>query len=318
MGVYVACLGRPTAELINASSRDGLTVEEWDRLLSAAYQLDWIPSALLRAEAEVLTAALGTDMALDLLEREWANARTLNYLDGLRDRDLRAPQKRRVVDLIRSVIGHSETLPSNQRVAADRAVYRLLHRVDGADAVALALECLAHRRTYVRKAAYRFFATRGVPPDQAHALIEHADRFESQEPLQVLARSPEAVTTVDGWLLMSLLDDRYWRMRILEAYLIVGKRIERRLAGGYPIEFVWASARQPSSASLPRLRALFREHRGDPEFVRWYIWALGKVGAARELKRIRPEAEALVARWNKRLPELTHASAGTHAPSAAE
>lgn len=60
---------------------------------------------------------------------------------------------------------------------------------------------------------------------------------------------------------------------------------------------MWAAGRQPRLASLALLKVLLAQNKADAEFVRWYIWALGKVGAGEELARVRPLAEALAARW---------------------
>lgn len=182
-------------------------------------------AALQQAEVEVLTLALSADEILDTIEAEWERNRRLPLLDGLCERDLTEPQKARVVALIVSLIAHSESLPSGQRVTADRAVYRLLFRVDGLAASRLALEFLGHRRTFIRKAAYRFLKTHGVPPAKAAVLIEHHRRTGSQEPLQVLARSPLAVAAVNPRDLLALLDERYWRMRVLESLLLAGTRM---------------------------------------------------------------------------------------------
>jgi hypothetical protein len=95
------------------------------------------------------------------------------------------------------------------------------------------------------------------------------------------------VAAVDAVNLLALIEDDYWRMRIIEALLKTGEATGISFGSLYPYEFAWAVGRNKDTVLLPVLASLFDNHSNDLDFLSIYVWALGQLGAQDHLFRVR-------------------------------
>ena len=77
--------------------------------------------------------------------------------------------------------------------------------------------------------------------------------------------------------------NRHWRGRVLECLLTYDRGAASRRAEEMPWEFTYAVGRSGQPLFLPAIRKLLKSHKRDVDFVPIYIWALGKMGAAKEI-----------------------------------
>jgi hypothetical protein len=109
----------------------------------------------------------------------------------------------------------------------------------------------------------------------------------------LIARSPAAVAAVDAAELLALIEDDYWRMRVIEALLTMKEATGVSFSSLYPYEFAWAVGRSKDAALLPILASLFDNHSKDLDFLSKYVWALGQLGAQGHLSRARAYVRGL-------------------------
>ena len=135
--------------------------------------------------------------------------------------------------------------------------------------------------------AYQIFRRAGVPAEFGARLLEAFQKTGDQECLQLIARNPDATAATDALTVAELIDDEYWRARVIQSLLIADPEKGRASSAGYPREFVGAVGRQRDSSLLPIMRDLYATYSHDLEFLSLYVWALGRLGARQELAEIR-------------------------------
>ncbi|GEM_PF-1274728 len=181
----------------------------------------------------------------------------------------------------------ADQLPSAAKSAVLRSVGRILARLPSRFAAPIAEPWLGHKHKFRRQIAYRVFQRTGVPAESAPQLLVAFQQTGDQECLQLLARNPSAIAAVDSAAVAELMDDEYWRMRVIQSLLVVDKPRGISLSTLYPIEFIRAVGREKDASLLSDVQILFDKNFEDLEFVSIYAWALGQLGAQEELSRVR-------------------------------
>jgi len=177
----------------------------------------------------------------------------------------------------------ADRLPSRDKAAADRRLEMWMRLLPQSEALNLAMRFRSHQRKARRDIAERTLKRVGVDPAIAAFLLAEYQTTRSQSCLEMIARSPRAVLSVDAEYLLANLDDSYWRMRVIEGLLRESRRRAYALSRKYPFEFIYAVGRLGLHEALPRLRSLFRDHSEDMEYLSLYSWTLEQLGANRDL-----------------------------------
>jgi len=198
-----------------------------------------------------------------------------------------------LAESVRRLAYAAEDLPSSARSKALSAVKQILARMPMHIAGPIAEPWLTHKYKFRRELAYRIFRGTGVAAEVGPMLLAAFHRSGDQECLQLIARSPAAVAAVDVADLLALIEDDYWRMRIMEALLKTKGATGVSFRSLYPYEFAWAVGRNKDTALLPILVSLFDNHSNDLDFLSIYVWALGQLGAQDHLSRVRAYVRSL-------------------------
>jgi hypothetical protein len=227
------------------------------------------------------------DELLGRIERLWSDDAASEITFRASEEPLSHNQLHALAESVKRLADASEHLPSALKSSIDRAVRRLLSRMPAEIAAPLAEPWLEHKRKFRRKTAYAILRRTGITAACGPRLLAVFQRTGDQEALKLLARNPPAVAAVDAAYMASVIDDEYWRMRVVWSLLLENVEKGVSLSDVYPREFVWAAGRHKDPALLPAMRHLFDTHHDDLEFVSMYAWALGQLGARDELHRIR-------------------------------
>lgn len=267
----------------------GATYEERQERLRYLGALSGLPSAIARAEA----AMLPFDELLALLPL-WDQPYREEVLEQLQNRQRSRAEHLRLLGVLSHMADQSDKLPRRHRARADQTLNRLLYTLPESDGSELALGCIKSRRSLQRKAGYRYFRTHGFTETAVRAMLESYGTKRDQQILELIARDPVATLIAGPEFMLQELEDRYWRMRVLQTLLRAGPRIAEAAASQYPLEFVWACARERDAESLPIMRRILDENAGDPEFVSFCLWAFSELGSPSGVAAARIAAESLI------------------------
>jgi hypothetical protein len=226
------------------------------------------------------------DELLARIERLWADDAAEQIVYRACQETFSDDQIHLLAESVKRLADAAETLPSAARSKALRAVRRILARMPAHIASPIAAPWLEHKHKFRREIAYRIFRGVGVAAEVGPQLLAAFHRNGDQECLQLIARNPAAVISVDVTSLLKLMEEDYWRMRVIEALLTKATTVVS-IDSLYPCEFAWAVGRNKNAALIPKLRVLFEKHSSDLEFLSIYVWALGQLGARDELARVR-------------------------------
>jgi hypothetical protein len=146
---------------------------------------------------------------------------------------------------------------------------------------------LEHKRKFRREIAYQVLRRCGITSEIGVRLVAIFQQTRDQECLRLLARNPTALLAAAPEIVVKLLDEEYWRMRVVQSLLAISIDRGAVLSASYPREFIWAAGRQRDPALLPAMRKLLADRQDDLDFVSLYAWALGQIGARDDLLQLR-------------------------------
>jgi hypothetical protein len=184
-----------------------------------------------------------------------------------------------LAESVRRLAHAAEDLPGSARSKALSAVRQILARMPMHIAGPIVEPWLTYKYKFRREIAYRIFRGTGVAAEVGPRLLAAFHRNGDQECLQLIVRSPAAVAAVDAADILALIEDDYWRMRIIEPLLKTKEFAGVSFSLFYPYEFAWAVGRNKDTALLPILASLFDSHSNDLDFSSMYVWAFGQLGA---------------------------------------
>jgi hypothetical protein len=181
----------------------------------------------------------------------------------------------------------SEEAPSAFKRKLDRVILRLVRMLPPEVAAHFAAPYLDHRSKYRRFWAYSALRNKPIPQGMAEKLVNVFRRTGDQEALELIARNGERILETDPEFLLANITEKYWRTRVVEFLLIHQRPVALDLASRYPFEFAHAAGRVGDKALRRSLRELLRVNSHDLEFLSIYAYALGKIGANRELQSLK-------------------------------
>jgi hypothetical protein len=205
---------------------------------------------------------------------------------GEREETLRELERRvviweplRIAELAQALTALEERQREPGRAAqnVDRLLQRLLHRVSGAEP--LAMTCLLSGRNLRRRAAWRFYGRHGFDAEVASVLAEQLRTRVSVELLGLVAPNADVLRSVPLGSLLATIDAFYWRGRVLETLLVAGCDAEiGAAAAAWPGEAIFAIRRAGRSDLADLVGELLDEHPNDPEVITGAIQTFGIFG----------------------------------------
>ena len=200
--------------------------------------------------------------------------------------DINQDQEKSLIPILKSFSNEADKRPSKEKAKLDRYLRRLLRQISPQSAALVAGEFFEHNRKARRQIAYDVFKHVGLTPDLSKKLIKLYQKHKDLNCLELIARHPSAIASVDHNYLLCELADEYWRARVIQALLEQNTQGLKTIAKQYPYEFVHAVGRTKDIAHLPEVLNLFKENRSDIEFLSIFTWCLGVLRANKHLKLI--------------------------------
>lgn len=236
-------------------------------------------------------AAMSFDDLVSRLDRIWSDPRSDLVLKRLTNTDMTSSQQRAMFNAIRLLYHRSADLSPLYRHRSEKALYRLLHLLPLTLTRDFVCEYLRHKRAKIRQSAHRAYKSNGVDPSALHELLtQYMSRrkgSKNQEILHLIARCPEATERLDTSYLLSEIDSRYWRMRLLESMLCKNDEHFLKFSRLLPVQAVWAVARTSDPSHLPTVRDIFEHYSGDADVAAWCVWAFGRLGSRTDIDSCR-------------------------------
>ena len=209
------------------------------------------------------------------------------YIARLLEMDLNESELSLLESAMTDLARRSERAPSTLKRKLDRILLRLVRMLPSELAAYFAVPYLEHRSKDRRFWAYAALRKKLIPRGVAEKLVDVFRRTGDQEALELIARNAVRVTETDPEFLLASIEEKYWRGRVIEALLIHQRPAALALASRYPFEFAHAAGRVGDRALRRTLRELLRANCDDPDFLSIYAYALGKIGAKRELQTLK-------------------------------
>lgn len=205
---------------------------------------------------------------------------------------------------LKDLSNFGDKLGSRDKAHVDRIVGRLGRLLPRNLAAELATSLLCSKRKGRREVAYTLLGRVKLNKQFGELLLQCFREHRDQRLLQIIVKSEEIVPKLDAEFLLQNLEEHYWRARVLEALIQHDVECAVNLATSYPREFVHAVGRCKAVLLSGVVHNLSKKYQDDLEFVSLYVWALGKIGGFRELKRMRKLIECKLSEWDENLTSL--------------
>jgi hypothetical protein len=188
--------------------------------------------------------------------------------------------------------------PGRQRVRVDQLTMRLLHQLHGSKARTIARRGLTSERLLRRRAAWRFFAVRGMDPGACVVLAAtdpEPDKFYGR----LVAFEPNALEAVGIARAMPCLEYFSWRARAIQSALTRGISV-RDLLTVYPTEALYAVAETGDARHLGIVRDVLRQNEDSAAVIQGAIQAFAALRAHSDLDDALRRGRALLERLDRR------------------
>ncbi|MEQ9243729.1 hypothetical protein [Roseovarius indicus] len=245
--------------------------------------LDDINRTISLSEARCLSF----DTLLERVERLWEDPQASEIVYHLCEMSLSTNQEYALAESARRLADSAEYLPSSQKQRCDRAIKRILSRMQAKVAAPIAEQWLQHKRKFRREISYNILRKCGLTASSGPRLLDVFHATHDQQALELIARFPVAAGNIDIPTIIDQVDEEYWRMRMVQAALESDKEKALKLAELFPREFTNAAGRLKDTTLMPKLRELLIEHAEDLDFLSVYAWALGQFKASGDLKELK-------------------------------
>jgi hypothetical protein len=207
-------------------------------------------------------------------------------IDRFCEMDIDRDNEKSLIPILEYLSREADNRPSKEKARLDRYLRRLLRQISPRAASLVAGKFFEHHRKARRQIAYDVFKRVGLTPELSKKLIKLYQKHKYSVYLELIARHPSAVASVDHNYLLRELEDEYWRARVIQVLLERNTQGLKTIAMQYPYEFVHAVGRTKNLAYLPEILVLFNENRSDIEFLSIFTWCLGVLGAYKHLQLI--------------------------------
>jgi hypothetical protein len=246
----------------------------------------WEADELVRTLALAGIRCLGPDEILARLPSILVDPNRNEILLRLAEVQLLPEQIEAVATIVRQLAAYGETVSSREKPRVDATIARIIKTLPQKTANELVTPFLEHRRRTRREIAYKTLRHVGVTKESVDSVIAAFRQTSDERMLELIARTADVVVEVDAEFLLQNLSEDYWRVRVLEAHLRKEPQRAVELSADYPREFIWAVGRAKAQAYLTLITEIADTHQRNVKLLTMYAWALGQLGAARELEKL--------------------------------
>ena len=185
---------------------------------------------------------------------------------------------------------------ASERIVADRAIMRLLYRLDFQQAFSAATACATSPRTTRREAAYRFYLVQGI--DEAGRKVLAEKIWPTSIRYRKVITTDQALVLKLGLArVLELAPSTYWRM------IAIAKVLENRdypsvlsVTADYPLELIWAVSENRITNLVPHIVELLEQHKSDAYLLNRILQCLGRLGDANSISLAMEYAADLLSR----------------------
>ena len=220
------------------------------------------------------------------IPRLWEDPSSEDVIDRLHEVELDHSERKALAAALDSLAHAGDGLRASEKSRVDRMLARIVQGLPQELVERFAYLALEHPRKARRQLVYRVLRRRRVTEDLAHRLLERFRIDPEQSYLELIARSPETVGRLDARHIMRLIDEHYWRMRVMEGLVLHNPEDAITLCAEFPREFAHAVGRCRAGQFLSRLELLYDKNKKDLEFLSLYCWALGELDSLERLESI--------------------------------
>lgn len=169
------------------------------------------------------------------------------------------------------------------RVTVDRAIQRIMPKLESSTARRLATKCLLSKRVNRRRAAYKFFKLHGLE-DDARAILRINLSEGTLEAPDLVACDAQLVKDLGLMQVLAISSSTYYRMRAIQCAMEALSPADlARRCHDYPQELVWAVYDQRRVEYLPHLMDLLRKYHHDAYLLNRIVGCIAILGARDEL-----------------------------------
>ncbi|WP_156960179.1 hypothetical protein [Amycolatopsis taiwanensis] len=169
------------------------------------------------------------------------------------------------------------------RLVIDRAVQRIVPKLNSVSSRELAVKLVVSKRVNRRRAAYKFFRLRGLD-DRSRALLVSQLDHDALEAPDLVACDTELVQQLGLGRVLDMASSTYYRMRAIQCAMEFQPPSEIMLAcSEYPQEIVWAVFEKHQKEYLPYMMRLLDEYRSDAYLLNRILGCIGKIGGSDEI-----------------------------------
>jgi len=230
---------------------------------------------------------LSFDELISRIERIWEEPFAFDIIYRFYSLKLTKNQTELLYDTILKLSKFYKNLSKKEKNALDRRIKKLSELLPKKYALKLAYEFDTHNRVAIRNIADKFFRLLGVNKQKANALFKKYLDTKDEKYLILIARYPNALKYIDDRIVLENLSEKYWRMRIIEKMIQYNKPKAYKISRKFPFEFIYAVGRLEQQDALPYLQRILRNNKKDLEILSIYIWAVKKLSAKEEIKKLR-------------------------------
>lgn len=180
----------------------------------------------------------------------------------------------------------TENAPPQRRLVVDKSLLRLVRLLPKELAVRFVAPYLDHPRKTRRKWAYAALRDMSISELDAARLAEVYRKTGDEDLVTFILKTRDCVRLLGADFLLRQFDaegEDYRRGRVLQALLLYDRAAALAISRKLPWEFVYAAGRSEDSTLVPAVRSLFKANAHNGTFLAIYAWALGKLGARKEL-----------------------------------
>jgi len=217
----------------------------------------------------------------------WKDPQAKELILHIQEIDLSESEGKELAEEVKCLSVAAEQLHGRDRYTVDSRLMQAAKALPQTELYKHALDDLNHRRKLRRLGAYNILRRIGLCKEWAPRLVERYRETGDQDLLTLIARSPEAIQSIDADWLLSELEEQYWRMRVIEVVIRNSGQMGSKYASSYPHEFVHAAGRSRATNLAPVIREVFLSHSSDWELLSLSAWALGLFGDREGLAEIR-------------------------------
>ena len=193
----------------------------------------------------------------------------------------------------------TDTLPSECRARLDRTLGRVLRRIDPGIAMPLTLAWGRHRRKTRWTVALKIL--RGVPltDEISRYLLERFRQTDNVAFLQPILSGPlpSGIDADELFQAFEVAADSYWKARVAESVMKSDMARGPSLMARHPHAAIWAAGRLGAHHLVPSILDAFHRSNDKIALLGITVWALGKLGAKKELLDLEPIIDDLDAQF---------------------